>query len=371
MRISELETPAPVVDLARLRANLDRMAAYAAAHRLAVRPHVKTHKAVPIARAQLARGARGLTCATPQELHVMAEAGHDLLLAYPPVGAARLRHVFSLPASVQLTIQLDSASAIEALAEAAAAHGRTVRVSVELDVGMHRVGVSGADAAIELARLVRKRAPLEYAGVAFYPGHLRGTDISEGIARLDRTLRDAVARMEAAGVRPEVVSGGSTPTAWRTHELAAVTEMRPGTYVYNDRDQVAVGSATWEECAFTVAATVVSTSVPGQAVVDAGTKALGREPLRGGEGDGFGALLEHPEVRVSRMSEEHGILDLGTSSWSPRVGEVVRIVPNHVCIVTHLNDLIYGAEGDDVVTSWPVAARGRGLAAVGEAAVAV
>jgi D-serine deaminase-like pyridoxal phosphate-dependent protein len=143
------------------------------------------------------------------------------------------------------------------------------------------------------------------------------------------------------------------------HEVTGVTEVRPGTYVYNDRATVEVGACGWEDCALTVLATVISTAVPGQAVVDAGSKALGREPLPAGEEAGYGVLLDHPDVRVARMSEEHGILDLGKSDWQPRVGDVVRIVPNHVCIVVHLNDLIHGIRGQVVESTWPVSARGR------------
>jgi len=156
------------------------------------------------------------------------------------------------------------------------------------------------------------------------------------------------------------VSGGSTPTLWRTHELGAVTEFRPGTYVFNDRTTAAIGACAPEDCALTVLATVVSTAVPGQAVIDAGSKALGREPMRGADGVGFGSVLDRPEIAVTSMSEEHGILDLAASSWHPEVGERVRIVPNHVCVVVHLNDVVYGVRGDSLETSWPVAARGRG-----------
>jgi D-serine deaminase-like pyridoxal phosphate-dependent protein len=143
------------------------------------------------------------------------------------------------------------------------------------------------------------------------------------------------------------------------HEVDGVTEVRPGTYVYNDRTTAEIGACTWDDCALTVLATVVSTAVPGQAVIDAGTKALGREPLRGAAGEGFAALLDRPEVVVARMSEEHGILDLRNTDWRPRVGDVLQLVPNHVCIVVHLNDLIYGVRGDVVETSWAVEARGR------------
>jgi D-serine deaminase-like pyridoxal phosphate-dependent protein len=143
------------------------------------------------------------------------------------------------------------------------------------------------------------------------------------------------------------------------HEVPGVTEVRPGTYVYNDRTTATIGACDWDDCALTVLATVVSTAVKGQVVIDAGTKALGREPLRA-EGDGYGALIDHPEVTVARMSEEHGILDTSKSTWRPRLGEQVRIVPNHVCIVVHLFDEIIGVRGDAVETRWPVAARGRG-----------
>jgi D-serine deaminase-like pyridoxal phosphate-dependent protein len=248
------------------------------------------------------------------------------------------------------------------MSAAARQAGRTVGVYVELDLGMHRVGVPVVDEAIALAREVEAEAGLTFEGLAFYPGHVREPveEQDDKLAAMAQALDTALTRFGAAGLSPRVVSGGSTPTLWRTHELPGVTEMRPGTYVYNDRTTAAIGACAWEDCALTVLATVVSTAVPGQAVIDAGTKSLGREPVRGAEGEGFGQLLEHPEVVVARMSEEHGVLDLSRSSWRPEVGERVRVVPNHVCIVVHLNDQVYGVRGDVVETSWPVAARGRG-----------
>ena len=155
------------------------------------------------------------------------------------------------------------------------------------------------------------------------------------------------------------MSGGSSPTAWQTHRIRGLTEFRPGTYVYQDRSQVALGVCERDDCAFTVLATVVSTAVPGQAVVDAGSKALGREPRDLGDSVGYGELLDRPEVTVRGMSEEHGILDLSRTDWQPRVGDQVRIIPNHVCIVTHLNDCIVGIRNGAVVERYEVAARGR------------
>ncbi len=362
--IADLETPAALVDLDVMAQNLDRMAEYCAVHGLALRPHVKTHKSPRVAAEQLRLGAVGLTCATPRELEVMSDACDDLLLAYPPVGATKLRRILSLPRDVRLTVALDSIEALEALAEAADAMARTVGVYVEIDVGMHRVGVTAAHAAVTLARRVASLPPLEYRGIAFYPGHLREPLAQQDakVARLRDDLRVVLDALETDGLAPPVVSGGSTPAAWRMHEVTGVTEVRPGTYAYNDRATADLGACEWEDCAFSVLATVVSTAVPGQAVIDAGSKALGREPLPGGPSRGYGALRDRPAATVTRMSEEHGILDLAGTDWRPAVGDVVRVIPNHVCVVVHLNDTMHGVRGDVVEATWPVSARGRGEA---------
>jgi len=363
LKIADLETPVPVVDLDRLARNLDRAAAYATTHNLALRPHIKTHKSPRIAGEQLARGAVGLTCATPFEAEVMSQVCNDVLVAYPPVGMARANRLAKLPAAVKLIVALDSLRAIEDVAAAAREADRPIGVYVELDLGMHRVGVPRVDDAVALARAVCEHPPLEFRGIAFYPGHVRepvGHQRSK-LEQLDAALRDALQTFDRAGLRPAVVSGGSTPTMWNTHELSGVTEFRPGTYVYNDRTTAAIGACDWDDCALTVLATVVSTAVPNQAVVDAGTKSLGREPMRGTDSaEGFGCVLGRRDVIVKGMSEEHGILDLSSTDWRPSVGEKVRIIPNHVCIVVHLNDVIAGIRGDVVETTWPVAARGRG-----------
>ena len=360
-RLSELETPVPVVDLDRLTNNLDAMASYTALHGLSLRPHVKTHKSPRIAADQVRLGAVGLTCATLREMEVMSEVSRDLLLAYPPIGSAKLARLMTLPRDVRLTVAVDSQTAVDQLVSTARIVDREIGVYVELDVGMKRVGAASAKEVVELAQQIWRHPPLRYRGIAFYPGHIREPVREQGpkLEQLSETLAGVLTALEAEGLPPEVVSGGSTPAAWRMHEIPGLTEVRPGTYVYNDRTTAAVGACSWDDIALTVLATVVSTSVPGQAVVDAGTKALGREPVRGVEGEGFGALLDRPDVIVSRMSEEHGILDLSRTDWRPIVGDQVRIVPNHVCVVVHLNDEVHGVRGDVVETRWPVSARGR------------
>ena len=357
---ADIETPVPLVDLDRLAVNLDRMAAYAAMHQLALRPHVKTHKSSRIAAEQMRLGAVGLTVATPRELQVMSEVTDDIFLAHPPLGA-KVRRVLTFSDDVQLRVSVDSHAAIEQLGTACRQRDHTVDVLVEVDFGMKRMGVSDPSDAIRLAGAIRRQPGLRYRGICFYPGHIRQpVTQQEGlIEALCGDLHTVLAALDDAGLGAEIVSGGSTPAAFRMHLIPGLTEIRPGTYVFNDRETYAMGACAWEDCALTVLATVISDAVPGQVVIDAGVKALGREPIRMQDGGGYGAVLDHPEVTVSRLSEEHGILDLSDSVWLPQVGEQVRIVPNHACIVTHLFDAMLGVRGDIVETWWHVGARGR------------
>jgi D-serine deaminase-like pyridoxal phosphate-dependent protein len=313
--LETLETPVPIVDLDRLTHNLDRMAAYATLHDLRLRPHVKTHKAPRIATEQLQRGAVGLTCATTHELECMADVCDDLLLAYPPVGAARLERLMRLPSSVRLTVAVDSADCLPALGMAARLARRELEVYVEVDMGMQRVGVAPSRAAATLAKAVRDTDALRFAGLTFYPGHVRERVGEQGsaIASLGASLHDVHEALLDAGLPPRVISGGSTPLAWRIHEVPGVTEVRPGTYVYNDRTTAAINACDWDDCALTVLATVVSTAVPGQCVVDAGTKALAREPLRG-------AGAAHPGGRPVRCQHREGAQRLRDDRPAPAPG---------------------------------------------------
>ena len=356
----DLTTPAAIVDSRILQANLDRMAQYTHRNGLALRPHIKTHKTREIAKEQIARGAAGLTVATIHEARVMASVAVDLLIAYPPVGQARLNGITGLPPETRVTVALDSTDAARSLSSAATSAGRTVGVLIEMDVGMHRVGLRDTADIVSLAERVAGSPGLDYRGVMFYPGHIREhVDRQEpALLRLNQDLGERIKALREAGLAPATVSAGSTPAAFASHTVQGLTEIRPGTYVFNDRTTAEIGACSASDCALTVLATVVSTAVPGQAVVDAGSKALGREPLRGGTGEGFGALYDRPEVVVSGMSEEHGILDLSRTDWRPRVGDHVRIVPNHVCYVVNLHARLYVLDGDRTGEIWEVAARG-------------
>lgn len=358
--LEEVPTPAAVIDLDRMAANLDRMAHYTSEAGLSLRPHCKTHKTPQLAREQLRRGAVGITVATIREAEVLSSVADDILLAYPPVGPHKLERLLSLPEQVQLTVAVDSTEALNLLGRAARERDRKLRVLIEIDAGMHRVGVAEPAAAAGLASTVQDHANLEFAGLLFYPGHIREhVDAQmQSIDQLAQTLQDHLSALERAGLKANVVSGGSTPAAFGSHLIPGLTEIRPGTYIFNDRTTAAIGACDWDDCAYTVLATVVSTSVAGQAVVDAGSKALSRDDIRGSDAPGFGALLDRPDVFVKALSEEHGLLDLSHTDWRPRVGDYVRIVPNHVCVSVNLIGRLWGIRGSTVESHWDLQARG-------------
>jgi D-serine deaminase-like pyridoxal phosphate-dependent protein len=260
-----------------------------------------------------------------------------------------------------VTVALDSADALRGVADAARAAGRTFGVLVEVDAGMGRVGLRTPAEAVALAREAASLEGIEYRGLMFYPGHVRSHvgEQDDAIRRVSAAIAGFRGALAAAGLAPRVVSGGSTPTFWRSHEVEGITEVRPGTSIFNDRTTAEIGACGWSEVAYSVLATVVSTAVPGQAVVDAGSKALAKEEIRA-DVSGYGVLLDRPGVVVRSVSEEHGLLDLSGTDWRPRVGERVRIVPNHVCASVNLQEHLYGVRGGEVVERWEVEARGRG-----------
>ena len=339
-----VETPVGIIDVARARTNARRVAEYTDRHRLGWRPHIKTHKSLEVARIQLDEGASGLTVATPREAEVMSTLTDDLLLAYPPVGSAKLRRVVAVAGRVDLKVALDAAEVLGPLAEAARAVDVTVGVLVEMDVGLGRVGVGSSDEVVALARLAHDTPGVTFRGLQFYPGHIRGAREEQGpaLSRVADRLAEALAALHAEGLEPEVVSGGSTPTLWRSHELPGLTEIRSGSCIFYDREGLAVGVAGAEDLAYTVLT---------------GSKALSKEE-RGADA-GYGFVLEHPEVPVRSLSEEHGVLDLSGSSWVPAIGERVRIVPNHVCVSVNLQDRLLARDGEG--HRWvELEARGRG-----------
>jgi D-serine deaminase-like pyridoxal phosphate-dependent protein len=348
-----VETPALVVDLDRLRANVDRMAAVVGSRGLDLRPHAKTHKSVDVARMQLAAGAVGLTVATLSEAEVFADAGFvDLFVAYPvlPVGAKaeRLRRLLD---HVDLRVGVDNPVGAATVAEAA--RGRRVQVVLEVDSGQHRTGVRPSEVP-ELAARCRSLG-LEVAGVFTHGGHSYGDPSAPSHASTDegRALTQAHDRLLEAGFDVGVVSAGSTPTTG-ARRPPCVTEERPGTYVFHDRQQLGLGACTEEDLALSVAATVVSTHRD-RFVIDAGSKALANDRPRWLHGHGWVPGLG--DATVVTLSEHHGIVEGATRQ--PDVGDVVHVVPNHACTVVNLFDEYALTRAGSVVDRWPIAARGK------------
>ncbi len=231
MHIEDLDTPAVIIDLDIMERNLARLAEYAAGNRLCLRPHTKTHKIPEIARLQIERGAAGITVAKPGEARVMVDGGvQDLMIGYPLVTRKKADVAAQLALECQLCVSLDSVEAIRALDAAAQQHSSRIGVLVEIDVGFHRCGVPTPELAVSLARETLMYPRLEFLGLMFYPGHLGKPPEEQGaaIAEVNRTLDAFYQEFHSAGIEIPVVSGGSTPTAYRSHLFHGVTEIRPG-----------------------------------------------------------------------------------------------------------------------------------------------
>ena len=362
MHVSEIETPAIVVDLDVLERNLARVAAYAKEHRLRLRPHTKTHKSSVIARMQLESGAVGLTVAKVGEAEVMLRAQpEDLLVAYPVIGEAKLRRLLEAARHTRTTVALDSLEAARGLSNAAAKAGIEIGVLVEEDVGLGRVGLTDPRKLVALASAIAKLPGLRVIGFNFYPGHVKSTD-AEGMAAfhaLAAVLEETATHWHEAGLPLEVVSGGSTPTLFHSHELPVLNEIRPGTYVFNDRNTVESGAATLEDCAAHLLVTVVSTSRASGMIVDGGSKTFSSDRLSTGGEVTFGLLREEPEAKFVKMNEEHGYIDLPPSARHFQIGDRLRILPNHICVAVNLHDRVYGIRGENVEQVFEVEARGK------------
>ena len=358
--IDELPTPCVLVDLDALERNVARMAARARAAGVRLRPHAKTHKVVEIARMQLRAGAAGLSVAKTSEAEVFVAAGvDDLFVAYPVVGQDKARRLLALAERARIAVGVDSEAGARTLGEVFRAAGRRLDVLLKVDVGYHRVGVA-PDRAVEMAGRIADEPGLRLRGLFTHAGHGYSAEDPSGVAAValaeGETLVRVAQEARAAGLPIDEVSVGSTPTAFRAMAVPGVTECRPGNYVYHDASQVQLGTCGLEDCALTVLATVVSVPAPERAVVDAGSKTLSSDPLRPRPG-GHGLILGR-RSRIQRLSEEHGAIDV-VPGESFRVGERVRILPNHACVVANLHDRVLGIRGERVEVVFPVAARGR------------
>ncbi|MGO4524638.1 D-TA family PLP-dependent enzyme [Microvirga sp. 2MCAF35] len=343
-------TPAVVIDLDVVERNIARLQALCDAAGVANRPHIKTHKSPVIAAMQRDAGARGITCQKLGEAEIMAESGHDdILISYNILGEEKLNRLGQLLSRTKVTVAADNPVVVAGLPQAAALAGRDLDVVVECDTGRKRAGVETVAEAVALARDIASRPGLSFAGFMLYPPE-------NAMAETQAFLDAATAGVRELGLEPRIVSSGGTPNLVNLGKIKGVTEHRAGTSVFNDRMMLAAGVAQLEDCALTVYATVVSRAGPERGILDSGSKTLTSDT---GGLEGHGLILEHPQAKIARFAEEHGFLDLSACNDRPNIGDVVRIVPNHVCVVVNMVDRLVTVRGDRIVGELPVAARGR------------
>jgi D-serine deaminase-like pyridoxal phosphate-dependent protein len=334
MKAHDLETPAVYVDLDVLEHNIKSMQERCRGWGVGLRPHTKTHKIAEIARMQLDAGAIGITVAKIGEAEVLP--GDDVLIAYP-ITADKLPRLQALAKHRRVTVAIDSVEAASAL--------RGIGTLVEVDVGPGRCGVDTPERAVAIAR-----AATDFRGLFYWPSWIDEAGFAVAREKIDGYL----AALAAAGFEPKIVSGGSTPGAGKTPLVPATTEIRPGTYVFNDASCVANKLATVADCALRVLVTVVSNAVAGQCLVDGGTKTFSSDATVGVGTHGL--FPDRPEWTMTKMNEEHGYVKTPARA---SIGDKVWAVPSHVCTTVNMHDEIYYGRNGNVEGTWKVAARGR------------
>jgi len=354
-------TPALVIDLPTVKRNIARLAAYGREQKIGIRPHTKTHKSIRMAKLQLEAGAVGLTAAKVGEAMVMAEAGDDLFVAYPALDPWRTERLAKLALTKTVRVGFDSIEAADALAAAAKTAGATIGAMIDLDVGLHRTGVQTPVEALKLAQHVSKSRGLRLDGIMFYPGFIKQpvAEQRELLTPVAALIAETIDLWQRSGLEAKIVSGGSTPSAYQSHFVSGVTEIRPGTYIYNDMSVVSCGYVGLEDCAARMTCTVVSTAVPGKFVIDAGSKSLTQDRRTiDPDNAGFGHIVEYPEAKIVRLTEEHGEVDASKCAKRPKVGERVHVIPNHVCPCVNLQTMVWIREESGQLTPTAVDARG-------------
>lgn len=348
--IENFGTPCPVIDLDVVARNIARAQALCDGAGVANRPHIKTHKSPVLAQMQLDAGARGITCQKLGEAEVMANAGiTDIVIATNLLGAARSGRLAALQRRLPLKVCADNPVSLAAYARAAQDANRVMDVLVECDTGQKRAGVETPAEALNLVQVIRDTPWLGFAGLLYYPP-------LDGWPDTQRFHDDVLAGLSGLGLSPGIVSTGGTPNFAHIGELDGATEHRAGTCIFNDMMMVAAGFATLDDCAFQVFTSVVSRGGTDRGILDAGSKTLTSDT---GGLEGYGRIIEHPEARIHKFAEEHGFLDLAGCNDKPEVGDIVRVIPNHVCVAVNMVDQLVAVRGGEIAGVIPVAARGR------------
>ena len=361
--LADLDTPSLLFDLDVVERNIEEMANVTRHAGVRLRPHTKTHKSPEIARMQIAAGAPGITVAKLGEAETMADAGlDDILVAYPIVGPAKLERLGALLERVAVRVSLDDVDVAEGIGRLGRDLGRDIEVLVEVDTGMGRLGRPPGKPTVRLVKEVARVRGVELIGLLTHAGHSYGTtseDELRGIARNEGLALVATAESCAEeGIELREISVGSTPTARTVAGVPGVTEIRPGTYVFNDVQQMRVGVATEETCAARVLTTVVARPSAERFVVDAGTKTFTSDGGSGPRFPGRGVVAGRPDLVLDFMNEEHGVGRI-SGDGVLAIGERLEVIPVHVCACVNMFDEAYGMRHGRVERVIRIEARGR------------
>jgi D-serine deaminase-like pyridoxal phosphate-dependent protein len=356
----DLTTPATIVDLDIVEANIQMMADRAAEAKVGQRPHVKTHKSIELAKKQIQAGAIGLTVAKLSEAELFVEAGFDnLLIAYSIVGQDKLERLQKLHLKANILTTVDSVTVAQGLNEAGIRTGTPIQVLIEMDCGTHRGGRQPGEDTVQFAKSIAHLPGIKVRGIMAYFGSLRKeqsvSGVIEAVQHESFLLNETVSLLKEAGVAVDIVSTGSTPTGLMSSHLRGATEIRSGNYIFFDASSIELGLVTEEQCALRVVATVISTPLPGKATLDAGSKTLSSDRI---PTPGFGHIIGHPDVTIAALNEEHGYLEFDSSKDHFTVGQRVEIIPNHSCMLPNLNDFLYGVRKGKFAQKVAVDARG-------------
>jgi D-serine deaminase-like pyridoxal phosphate-dependent protein len=363
--VLELETPCVVIDSEVVNNNIAAMAEAVARCGVKLRPHAKTHKLPEMAARQLAAGAIGITVAKISEAEVMASSGiRDIFVAYPLVAKSKLERAARLSLSgIRLIIGVDSLEGAKRISEVAVREGAELEVRLELETGLRRTGVA-IDKAVQLAKQINALDGIKLSGIFTYRGAMVGgastLDLQAAGHEEGRLMVDAAASLRNAGIAIQDVSVGSSPTALFAAEIDGITEVRPGTYIYQDRMQAAFGTCALEDCAGVVLATIVSRPSDDLIIIDGGSKTFATDVQPGNSPlflKGFGHIIGDPDAVLERMNEEHGMIRVLPDSVY-QVGDCVRIIPNHICSTVNLHNFVYIKDSTGQLRQTAVAARG-------------
>lgn len=358
----ELDTPSLLVDLDVMEKNMTRMADIATKHGVKLRPHIKTHKSPWVAKQQISHGAQGITVAKISEAEVMAAGGiTDILLAYPIIGRKKIERLSKLLKKIDVKLSIDSTDAADAASEAARNAGKSIEVYIDVDTGLGRMGRLPGEPTVALAKEISKRPGIEIIGVLAHAGHLMRCSTKEQLeqaAKVGAKQMVETARMlSQVGINVREVSPGFTAGARFEATVPGVTEIRPGTYVFNDSNEVYAWAADISDCAAFILTQVVSRPAPDRAIIDAGSKTLARDTPIWPDATGFGIIPDFPDIKVDRLSEEHGVLDI-PPTLDLAVGDRLLIIPNHICPVVNLFDVMHGVRNNRVEREIVVSGRG-------------